>query len=311
MLIHQTIGLQTNHIPLCERKVSTRKSSTKNVLAQHVSASVAVKNENKNESKGERAEKTQAVIIQDSADSEGFILAEEVALSISYNGINYAVMLVTPYDIEDFIIGFSLSNDIIEHTRQLYNIEVSYHQEHINAEVEIANKAFWKLKEKKRQLTGASGCGLCGIEALENALPALVPVDIVALPPAKWFEGLRIAIEKSQRLAQKSGAVHAALYFDKDRNVIACREDIGRHNAFDKLIGAIASKGYYNTENIAVLTSRCSLELVQKAIRAKLALLVTLSAPTALSVKWANRHGVTLIHVPKHDAPRAFVPGAS
>tara|TARA_A200000113_G_scaffold94908_1_gene84881 strand:+ start:2328 stop:3203 length:876 start_codon:yes stop_codon:yes gene_type:complete len=290
--------------------VSTIKSSTKNVLSEHASASVAVKNENKNENKGERADKKQAVIIRDSADNEGFILAEEVALSISYNGINYAVMLVSPYDIEDFIIGFSLSNDIIEHTRQLYNIDVSHHQEHINAEVEIANKAFWKLKEKKRQLTGASGCGLCGIEALDNALPALVPVDTVALPPTSWFEGLRTAIQKAQHLAHKSGAVHAALYIDKERNVIACREDIGRHNAFDKLIGAIASKGYYDTESIAVLTSRCSLELVQKAIRARLALLVTLSAPTALSVKWANRHGVTLIHVPKHDAPRAFVPGA-
>ncbi|WP_332874092.1 formate dehydrogenase accessory sulfurtransferase FdhD [Alteromonas sp. IB21] len=290
--------------------MSTRKSSTKNVLAEHASASVAVKNENKNENKGERADKKQAVIIRDSADNEGFILAEEVALSISYNGINYAVMLVSPYDIEDFIIGFSLSNDIIEHTRQLYNIDVSHHQEHINAEVEIANEAFWKLKEKKRQLTGASGCGLCGIEALDNALPALVPVDTVALPPTSWFEGLRTAIQKAQHLAHKSGAVHAALYIDKERNVIACREDIGRHNAFDKLIGAIASKGYYDTESIAVLTSRCSLELVQKAIRARLALLVTLSAPTALSVKWANRHGVTLIHVPKHDAPRAFVPGA-
>ena len=266
--------------------------------------------EHVSEGKENEAVMEHALLIQENAETVAFSLAEEVALSISYNGINYAVMLVTPNDIEDFVIGFSLSNDIIEHVRQLYSVEISHHNEHINAEVEIANKAFWKLKEKKRQLTGASGCGLCGIEALESALPKLAPVDAATLPQTQWFEGLRETISAAQHLAQQSGAVHAALYLDKNRNVIVSREDIGRHNAFDKLIGAIATNGYYDANHIVVLTSRCSLELVQKAIRAKLALLVTLSAPTALSVKWANQHGVTLVHVPKHDAPRAYVPEA-
>ncbi len=249
-----------------------------------------------------------ALVLDGTPETQRFTLAEEVALSISYNGINYAVMLVTPKDIEDFIIGFSLSNDIIEHPRQLYGIELTYHKEHINAEVDIANQAFWKLKENKRQLAGASGCGLCGVEALDNALPQLQPVDPLPLPEASWFEGLRDLISQAQALAQQSGAVHGALYIDAKRNVLACREDIGRHNAFDKLIGAIAANKLYQKDCLVVLTSRCSLELVQKAIRAKLPLLVTLSAPTALSVKWANRYGVSLIHVPKYDSPRAYSP---
>lgn len=252
----------------------------------------------------------QATVIRKEPEPAYFALAEEVALSISYNGINYAVMLITPQNIEDFVVGFSLSNDIIEHPRQLYNIELTHHSEHINAEVEIANQAFWKLKENKRQLAGASGCGLCGVEALESALPQLQPVETLPSPNANWFEGLRNLISQSQVLAQKSGAVHGALYVDAKRNVLACREDIGRHNAFDKLIGAITVNKLYQPECIVVLTSRCSLELVQKAIRAKLPIVVTLSAPTALSVKWASRYGVTLIHVPKHDAPRAYAPQA-
>ena len=248
----------------------------------------------------------QATVLDTTPYTQSFTLAEEVALSISYNGINYAVMLVTPSDIEDFIVGFSLSNDIIEHPRQLYGIELKHHKEHINAEVEIANQAFWKLKENKRQLAGASGCGLCGVEALDNALPQLEPVTPSALPDASWFKGLRGLISNAQALAQQSGAVHGALYVDAERNVLACREDIGRHNAFDKLIGAIATHKLHDSECVVVLTSRCSLELVQKAVRAKLPVLVTLSAPTSLSVKWANRYGVTLIHVPKHDPPRAY-----
>ena len=229
-----------------------------------------------------------ALVLDAAPYTQKFALAEEVALSISYNGINYAVMLITPNDIEDFIVGFSLNNDIIEHPRQLYGIELTHHKEHINAEVEIANQAFWKLKENKRQLAGASGCGLCGVEALDNALPQLTSINVSPLPDVSWFKGLRSLISK--------------------RNVLVCREDIGRHNAFDKLIGAITTQKLFQPEGIVVLTSRCSLELVQKAIRAKLPLVVTLSAPTALSVKWASRYGLTLIHVPKYDPPRAYAP---
>lgn len=249
-----------------------------------------------------------ALVINDNPATESFTLAEEVALSINYNGINHAVMLVSPNDIEDFILGFSLSNDIIQHSRQLYGITLDYNEDYINADVEIANQAFWNFKKNKRTLAGTSGCGLCGAQALEQVLPKLEPLTAVSLPEPGWFEGLRDLISRTQVLAQRSGAVHGAVYVDLMRNILACREDIGRHNAFDKLIGAITTNKLFQPEGIVVLTSRCSLELVQKAIRAKFSILVTLSAPTALSVKWASRHGVTLVHVPKRDAPRAYTP---
>ena len=250
-----------------------------------------------------------ALVLDEQQHTDYFPLAEEVALSISYNGINYAVMLVTPQNIEDFVVGFSITAGIIEQRRQLYGITLQRHSEHISAEVELSNQAFWKLKSTRRQLAGASGCGLCGIEALDMALPELEPLAPAMLPTREQLNGLRERIAKEQQLAKSSGAVHAALYLDKQGNALACREDIGRHNAFDKLIGAIFSTGLHEADNMVVLTSRCSLELIQKAVRAGLPLLVTFSAPTALAVKWASRYGLTLIHVPKHDAPRVYSAG--
>lgn len=238
-----------------------------------------------------------------------FTLAEEVALSISYNGINYAVMLVSPNDLDDFIVGFSLTNGIIDDVSQLYGINFESHQEHINAEVELASRAFWALKEKRRHIAGASGCGLCGAEALAQALPELTPVPAATLPSSEQLGGLRDKISAAQQLAKHSGALHAALYLNASGEVLACREDIGRHNAFDKLIGAIEKQKLRQPEGMVVLTSRCSLELVQKAVRSQLPLLVTLSAPTALTVDWARRYGVTLIHAPKHAAPRVYSQG--
>lgn len=247
-----------------------------------------------------------AQILDETTSTDEFVLPEEVALSISYNGINHAVMLVTPTDIEDFVTGFSLTSGIIEHRRQLYGMSIEKHDEHINAEVEISNQAFWALKSRRRHLAGASGCGLCGIEALEAALPALTPLKPADIPSAIRLQDLRETMNHAQSLGKQSGAVHAALYIDTHQNILSCREDIGRHNAFDKLIGDITNKQLHGSENLVVLSSRCSLELVQKAVRAQLPVLVTLSAPTAMAVRWAARYGLTLIHVPRRDAPRVY-----
>ncbi|WP_415721321.1 formate dehydrogenase accessory sulfurtransferase FdhD [Photobacterium ganghwense] len=237
-----------------------------------------------------------------------FALASESALSISYNGINQAVMMVTPGNIEDFVKGFSLSTGIVNSFSEIYDIQLSAACESHHAAVEISNRSFWALKSHRRQLAGTSGCGICGVEALEQALPDLEPLQPVTPPDATLFAGLRDRISEAQIVARKSGALHAALYADRSGDIVLCREDIGRHNALDKLIGAMATERINPREGFAVMTSRCSLELIHKAVRARIGTLVTLSAPTALTVQWARRNHLNLIHLPQHTAPRLYSP---
>ncbi|MCU1752800.1 formate dehydrogenase accessory sulfurtransferase FdhD [Pseudomonas sp. 6D_7.1_Bac1] len=235
-------------------------------------------------------------------------LASEIALAITYNGLSQAVMMVSPGNIEDFIRGFSVTNDIVEDLSEIYDIRLSHFDQACQADVQISSRAFWALKNHRRQMAGTSGCGLCGVEALEQALPQLDILEPVPLPPAEHFSGLRERIEQAQIMARSSGALHAALYFDTHGSALLCREDIGRHNALDKLIGAMQRAQIDARCGFVVVTSRCSLELIHKAVRAKFGTLVSLSAPTALTVQWAIKHRLNLIHVPHRSAPRIYSP---
>jgi FdhD protein len=235
-------------------------------------------------------------------------LASELALAITYNGLSQAVMMVSPGNIEDFIRGFSVSNDIVEDISEIYDIRLSHFDQACQADVQISNRAFWELKDHRRQLAGTSGCGLCGVEALEQALPQLDILHPAALPPSEHFKDLRERIEDAQIMGKSSGALHAALYFDTNGASLFCREDIGRHNALDKLIGAMLHENINFHNGFVVVTSRCSLELIHKAVRAKIGTLVSLSAPTALTVHWALKHRLNLIHVPHRSAPRIYSP---
>ena len=235
-------------------------------------------------------------------------LAEEVVLGIAYNGINQAVMLVSPTDLEDFIVGFSLGNGIITSLDDIYDLKLKGQGAAISAEVEISSRAFWNLKNQRRQLAGTSGCGLCGVEALEQALPQLDALPGAPLPPVHWLEGLRQRMDDFQPLGQHCGAVHAALFMNSQGELLLGREDIGRHNALDKLIGALLRQQISPEGGLAIVTSRCSLELIQKVLRAGIQTLVSLSSPTGLALQWARRHNLTLIHIPKHSAPRVYSP---
>ncbi|WP_271409679.1 formate dehydrogenase accessory sulfurtransferase FdhD [Pseudomonas sp. Q1-7] len=239
---------------------------------------------------------------------ENAALAEECALAISYNGISYAVMMVSPSALEDFVAGFSLSSAVVQSIDDIYDISIEGEGIALHAEVDIGNRAFWSLKEQRRNLAGTTGCGLCGVEALEQALPQLPSLAPAPLPPAEHFLDLRQRINDAQELARRSGALHAALFVDATGELRLCREDIGRHNALDKLIGALLRQGLDPREGFAVVTSRCSLELIHKAVRAGLSTLVSLSAPTTLTVEWARRHHLNLIHLPHHSAPRVYSP---
>ena len=235
-------------------------------------------------------------------------LASECALALSFNGLNHAVMMVSPNDLEDFVLGFSLSCGAVEAIDEIYDLRLSGAGEALQADIQISSRAFWNLKQQRRQLAGSSGCGLCGVAALEQALPQLPRLNAQPLPPAEHLHALRERIEAAQFQARSSGALHAALFVDARGGLALCREDIGRHNALDKLIGALKRGKFDCASGFAVVTSRCSLELLHKAVRAGLTTLVSLSAPTALTVDWARRHGLNLIHLPHHSAPRVYSP---
>ncbi|WP_312703049.1 formate dehydrogenase accessory sulfurtransferase FdhD [Stutzerimonas nitrititolerans] len=235
-------------------------------------------------------------------------LAEECALAIAYNGLSQAVMMVSPIDLEDFVVGFSLGSGIVESAQDIYDIRIGGTGSGRHAEVEIANRAFWKLKQQRRQLPGNASCGLCGVEALEQALPQLPVMPVAALPPAHWLQDLRQRIDGFQPLGQSCGAVHAALFIDARGELLLSREDIGRHNALDKLIGALKRNGHEVAGGVAVVTSRCSLELIHKVQRAGIPTLVSLSAPTGLAASWARQHNLNLIHLPRNGPPRVYSP---
>lgn len=244
----------------------------------------------------------------DHSQSDSTALAEEVALAIAYNGISQAVMLVTPTDLEDFIVGFSLGSGIIEDATDIYDLQLIGAGSAHHAQVTIANRAFWNLKQQRRQLAGTSGCGLCGVEAVEQALPNLKVLPGAPLPPAQWLDGLRQRISQFQPLGQHCGAVHAALFMNAQGELLLGREDIGRHNALDKLIGALVRQQIPVAGGLAIVTSRCSLELIQKVLRAGVQTLVSLSSPTGLAVQWARQHNLNLIHLPQKSAPRVYSP---
>lgn len=240
------------------------------------------------------------------------MLTEEVALAVSYNGTSHAVMMVSPDALEDFVVGFSLTSGMVASLADIYDITLSGEGQERRADLEVSSRAFWAIKQQRRHLAGNSGCGLCGVEALEQALPKLAPLEQCALPDPVLFENMRGRIAEAQVLARRSGALHAAVFVDGTTgDTLLCREDIGRHNALDKLIGAIYRSSLSPRNGFAVVTSRCSLELIQKAVRGRIPTLVCLSAPTALSVQWARAHGLNLIHVPHHSGPRVYSPAPS
>ena len=226
------------------------------------------------------------------------MIVDEVPVALVYNGISHAVMMATPSDLEDFALGFSLSEGILARPAECYGIEVEPGREGIALQIDIAGAAFAKLKERRRSLAGRTGCGLCGVESLAQVerLSGALP----QLAPARGFhaEGVRRALEAvgaAQSLTRLTGAAHAAAWCGMDGSLLLVREDVGRHNALDKVIGAMARAGADPGDGFLLLTSRVSLEMVQKAARAGVAALVGMSAPTLAAVDLAERAGMTLL----------------
>ncbi len=220
-------------------------------------------------------------------------LAEETPVALIYNGVSHAVMLATAQDLEDFALGFSLSEGIVHNASELYGIEVQVQSNGIELHCNIASERFAQLKHRRRTLAGKTGCGLCGAEDLAQAMRYPEPLAMQnKVEVSSIIKGLR-AIQSWQDLQQKTGATHASAYVLADGTVSIVREDVGRHNALDKLVGALAK--IKREAGFVITTSRASFEMVQKTASAGISLLVAVSAPTGLAVRVAEQSGLTLV----------------
>jgi FdhD protein len=225
-------------------------------------------------------------------------LAEETPVALIYNGVSHAVMLATAQDLEDFALGFSLSEGIVQTVGELYGVEVRVQDNGIELHCDIASERFMQLKDRRRTLAGKTGCGLCGAESLSQAMryPQLLQSDVM-FSTTSIKRGL-IAIQAQQLMQKETGATHASAFVLADGTVSIVREDVGRHNALDKLIGALQkmrSQHGQRLDGFIITTSRASFEMVQKTATAGVAMLVAVSAPTGLAVRVAEQCGLTLV----------------
>jgi FdhD protein len=223
------------------------------------------------------------------------LLAVEVPVGLEYNGVSHAVMLASPADLEDFALGFSLSEGIISVASECYGCEVEERSDGRLVRIDIASERFASLKERRRNMTGRTGCGLCGTEALDQVSRSVAPVTHrYAVDAAALIAGMR-AMQALQPMQQQSGATHAAAWIDASGELVCVREDVGRHNALDKLIGALAKKKTDFSQGALLLTSRASFEMVQKSAMMGIGCIAAISAPTSFAVELAEQSGVTLL----------------
>ncbi|MBK4217828.1 formate dehydrogenase accessory sulfurtransferase FdhD [Paracoccus caeni] len=223
------------------------------------------------------------------------VLPEETAIAMVYNGTTHAVMMATPADIEDFAIGFSLTEGIVTDLSQITSTEVELHPKGIEARLWLTDERADALAHRRRTLAGPVGCGLCGIDSLEEAMRPLP--DLTGVGPILTVDEISQAtdaLRKWQPLHDRSKAVHAAGFLLPGQGIVMAREDVGRHNALDKLIGAMARAGVDPSQGAFVLTSRVSTEMVQKTAMAGCGIIIAVSAPTLHALRLAKDAGITL-----------------
>ena len=233
-------------------------------------------------------------------------LAVETAVNLVYGALPFAVMMASPSDLIDFAYGFSLTEGIIQDAADIVAVDESMEALGLRLNIALKPSRMQAHLARKRALSGRTGCGLCGIEDLK-ALPQATPAaqGMFRLAPAAIARALG-ALEAHQPLNDITRAVHAAAFFDADGTLVAAREDVGRHNALDKLIGALLRAGRVAGDGFMVITSRCSFEMVEKAAVFGARALVSVSAPTSLAVARAKAHNMALVAVARHDSALVF-----
>ena len=222
-------------------------------------------------------------------------IAEEVPVALEFNGISHAVMLATPLDLDEFALGFSLSEGILDSADELYAVDEESSALGITLHLRVSGAAFARIKERRRSMAGRTGCGLCGTESLAHVSRDL-PVLADSAPLSRGaVERAMSQFRELQTLQQATGAVHAAAWCSAQGEVRWLREDVGRHNALDKLIGALARHAVVASAGFIAVTSRASFEMVQKTAMAGVPLLAAVSAPTSFAVATAQQTRMTLV----------------
>lgn len=223
------------------------------------------------------------------------VIAVEVPVALEYNGISHVVMLASPANLENFALGFSLSEGIIQQASELYACEVEATAAGWLVHLEIAAERFMLLKERRRNLAGRTGCGLCGTESLEQVTRCKTVVSHRHhFTEAAILNGM-YAMQNLQPMQKQSGATHAAAWMTAQGQIECVREDVGRHNALDKLIGVMAEQKQDFTAGVLLITSRASYEMVQKAAIMNVGVIAAISAPTSFAVELAEQTEVTLM----------------
>ena len=239
--------------------------------------------------------------------SEGTrLIPEETALALTYNGGTYAVMMGTPQNLRDFAIGFSLSEGIVQSADEIDTVDIVELDDGIELRMWLASSKAEHLSERRRHIAGPTGCGICGIDSIAEAVrPAAAVTGGRSFSPREIMTAMT-GIAPLQTINIETRAVHAAAFWTPARGIVALREDVGRHNALDKLAGALAQDKVVTSEGMVLLTSRVSVEMVQKTAAIGAPLMVAVSAPTALAVRMADAAGITLAAIARSDGFEIF-----